>query len=133
MQTKKHTFLFKIMWEKVRQRVLEKEWKCLSLSCAQLFVSPWNVAHQTPLSMEFSRQEHCSGLQFPSPDDLSDTGIEPGSLTLQVDSLLAYVWQKREKQSIKEIQRKTGHHQIKSSCLQKTLLRELKGKLQTGR
>ena len=32
-----------------------------------LFVIPWNVAHQAPLSMEFSRQEHWSGLPFPSP------------------------------------------------------------------
>ena len=39
--------------------------------------------------MEFSRQEYCSGLPFPSPEDLPDLGIEPGSLTLQVASLLS--------------------------------------------
>ena len=33
-------------------------------------VIPWTVVHQAPLSMEFSRQEHCSGLPFPSPGDL---------------------------------------------------------------
>ena len=49
---------------------------------------PWTVAHQTPLSMEFSRQEYWSGLPFPSPVDLPDPGIEPGSPTLQADSLL---------------------------------------------
>ena len=50
------------------------------------------VAHQTPLSMGFSRQEHCSGLPFPPPGDLSDPGIEPAppvSPQLQVDSLPA--------------------------------------------
>ena len=48
-----------------------------TLSHAQLFVTPWTVAHQAPLSMEFSRQEYWSGLSFPSPDSLSDPGIEP--------------------------------------------------------
>ena len=38
-----------------------------SLSCVQLFATPWTVAHQAPLSMEFSRQEYWSGLPFPSP------------------------------------------------------------------
>ena len=41
---------------------------------------------QAPLSMEFSRQEYWSGLPFPSPGDLSDPRIEPGSLALQTDS-----------------------------------------------
>ena len=41
----------------------------------------------SPLSMEFSRQEHWIGLPFPSPGDLADPGIEPGSLALQADSL----------------------------------------------
>ena len=39
----------------------------------QLFAAPWMVAHQAPLSLEFSRQEYWSGL----PGDLSDPGIEP--------------------------------------------------------
>ena len=38
------------------------------LSCVQLFATPWTVAHQAPLSMEFSRQEHWSELPFPSPE-----------------------------------------------------------------
>ena len=41
-----------------------------SLSCAQLFVTHWTVAHQVPLSMGFFRQEYWSGLPFPSPGDL---------------------------------------------------------------
>ena len=40
-------------------------------------MAPWTVDHQAPLSMEFSRQEYCSGLPFPSPGNLPDPGIEP--------------------------------------------------------
>ena len=42
---------------------------------------------QAPLFMEFSRQENCSGLSFPSPQDLPNPRIEPGSPALQADSL----------------------------------------------
>ena len=42
-------------------------------SCLTLAI-PWTVAHQAPLSMGFSRQEHWSGLQFPSPGDIPDPG-----------------------------------------------------------
>ena len=51
------------------------------------FASPWTVAHQVPLSMEFSRQEYWSGVPFPSPGDLPDQGREPRSSALQADSL----------------------------------------------
>ena len=61
------------------------EWK--SLSCFQLFVTPWTVACQVPLSMGFSRQVYWSGLPFPPPGDLPDPGIQPGSPTLLADSL----------------------------------------------
>ena len=47
------------------------------LSHVQLFVTPWTIAHQAPLSMEFPRQEYWSGLPFPTPRDLPDPGIEP--------------------------------------------------------
>jgi len=50
-------------------------------------VTPWTVAHQAPLSMEFSRQEYWSELIFPSPGDFPDPGIEPESTPLQADSL----------------------------------------------
>jgi len=39
--------------------------------------------------MEFFRQEYCSGLPFPSPGDLPNPGIEPGSPAVQADSLLS--------------------------------------------
>ena len=53
----------------------------------KLFATPWVVAHQAPLSMGSSRQDHWSGLPFSSPGDLPDSGIEPGSPELQADSL----------------------------------------------
>ena len=54
--------------------------KVKSLSCVQLFATPWTVARQAPPTMGFSRQEYWSGLSFPSPGDLPDPGIEPRSL-----------------------------------------------------
>ena len=38
-----------------------------SLQLCRLFATPWTVAHQAPLSVGFSRQEHWSGLQCPPP------------------------------------------------------------------
>ena len=57
------------------------------LSRVRLFATPWTVAYQAPQSMGFSRQEYWSGLPFPSPGDLLDPGIEPGSPALQADTL----------------------------------------------
>ena len=48
---------------------------------------PWTGTHQGFLSMEFSRQEHWSGLAFPSPGDLPDPGVRPESPALWADSL----------------------------------------------
>ena len=56
-------------------------------SHARLFATPWTVACQAPLSMRFPRQEHWSGLLFPSPGDFLDPGIESVSPALQADSL----------------------------------------------
>ena len=56
------------------------------LSRVRLFAIPWTVAYQAPPSMEFSRQESWSGLLFPSPEDLPQPEIEPGSLALQADA-----------------------------------------------
>ena len=53
----------------------------------RLFVTPWTVALQAPLSMGFSRQEYRSGSSFPSPGDLSNPGTEPRSPALQADYL----------------------------------------------
>ena len=56
--------------------------------CLTLY-HPMTVAHQAPLSMEFSRQKYWSGLLCPSPEDLPDPGIKPGSPALRADSLLS--------------------------------------------
>ena len=61
--------------------------KVKSLSCVQLFATPWTVAHQAPPSMEFSRQEYWSGLPFTSPGDLPDPRIKPRSPALQAYAL----------------------------------------------
>ena len=47
--------------------------------CVQLFVTPWTVARQAPLSMGFSRQEDWSELSLPPPGGLPDPGIKPVS------------------------------------------------------
>ena len=69
--------------------VLTVKVKVKSLSCVQLFATPWTVAHQALPSVGFSRQEYWSGLPFPSPGDLPYPGIEPGSPALQADTLTA--------------------------------------------
>ena len=58
-----------------------------SLSRVRLFATPWMVTYQAPRSMGFSRQEYWSGLPFPSPGDLPNPGIKPGSPALQTDAL----------------------------------------------
>ena len=69
------------------------EYCAQSLSCVQLFVTPWPVVCQAPLPMGFFRQEYWSWLPFPPPGDLTDPGFEPmspASPTLQADSLLSH-------------------------------------------
>ena len=60
---------------------------CLVAKSCQTLCDPINCRHQAPLSMEFSRQEYCSGLAFHSPGDFPNPGTEPGSPALQVDFL----------------------------------------------
>ena len=59
------------------------------VSHVQLFVAPWTVAHQAPLSVAFSRQEYWSGLPLPIPGDLPDPGIETASL---LEFIIAYLY-----------------------------------------
>ena len=76
--------------------------KCKSISkraCAcsvsqpwSLFATPQTIAHQSPLPMEFSRQEYWSGLSFPSPGDLPHPGIKPTSLHLLHWQGVLYHW-----------------------------------------
>ena len=50
---------------------------CLVTRLYPTFATPWTAARQAPSSMGFPRQEHWSGLPFPSPGDLLNPGIEP--------------------------------------------------------
>ena len=52
-----------------------------------LFAAPWTVAYQALPSMGFSSQEYWSGLPFPSPEDLPDSAMEPGSPAFRTDAL----------------------------------------------
>ena len=65
---------------------MTQERKVKSLSRARLFETSWTIAYQAPLSRGLSRQ-YWSGLPFPSPGDLPDPGITPGSPTLQANAL----------------------------------------------
>ena len=59
---------------------LIKNFVCAQLlSHVQFFAIPWNVTHQSPLSMKFSKQGYWSGLPFPSPEYLPNRGIKPRS------------------------------------------------------
>jgi len=65
--------------------------KSESVSCSVVSDSsgtPWSVARQAPLSMEFSRQEYWSGMSFPFPGDLPGPGIKPGCPALQAGFLV---------------------------------------------
>ena len=64
---------------------------CVSRSVVSDSASPWTIACQVLLSMEFPRQEYWSGLPFPSPGHLPNAGTDPRSPTLQVDSLPSVV------------------------------------------
>ena len=59
----------------------------VSRSVLSVSVTPWTAAHQAPLSMEFSRREHWSGMPCPSPGGLPHPGINPDSPALQADPL----------------------------------------------
>ena len=75
------------------------------LSYAQLFVTPWTVAHQASLSMEFSREEYWCGLPFPTPGIFLTQGLNPhllcllhweaGSLPLTLPGKSPFSWDSR--------------------------------------
>ena len=80
---------FSLEFQTFVQLNVVKKMKVLVAQLCMTLATPWNVACQVPLSMEFSRQEYWNGEPFPSPGDLLDPGIEPGSSTLQAVSLLS--------------------------------------------
>ena len=76
-----------LVWKDKWGRIITKVSVVVMLvvfSHVQLFVIPWSVANNTPLSMEFSRQEYWSGVPFPPPGDLPYPGIKPMSLASPV-------------------------------------------------
>ena len=101
------------------------KWKVKSFSRVRLFVTPWTVAYQAPLSMGFSRQEYWSGLPFPSPGDIPKSGIEPWSPALQADALISEL---REKGNAKEC---SNYHTIALiSHASKVIVKILQARLQ---
>ena len=76
-----------LTWNGGFDKVILQKVKVLVAQSYPTLETPWTVAHQAPLFMEFSRQEYWSGLPFPSPRDLPNPGMEPGSPALQADSL----------------------------------------------
>ena len=56
------------------------------------FAPLWTLAHQTPLSIELSRQEYWSRLPFPPPGDLPDPGIDPESLVPPALVIVIYIY-----------------------------------------
>ena len=76
------------------------------LSCVQLSVTPWTIAHQVPLSLGFPRQEYSSGLPFPSPWDLLDPGIE--SCVSCIAGKFFTTWAIREAEENLEKRKKPG-------------------------
>ena len=78
-----------MMWTELefRKSVFCGSCRCCLFSRVRLCATPETAAHQAPLSLGFSRQEYWSGLPLPSPGDLPDPGIRPGSPASQADSL----------------------------------------------
>jgi len=62
--------------------------------------TPWTAVHQAPVSMRFSRQGYWSGLPFPSPGDLPNPEIKPGSPVLQANSLLTELQGRKEEDTV---------------------------------
>ena len=86
-----------------------KKCKVKLLNYVQLFVTPWTITYQAPLTMGFSWQEYWSGLPFPSPRDPPNPGIKLRSSVLQADALPS---------------EPPGKPKIKNTSLQKALSRE---------
>ena len=76
-----------VVIEQQQQRNGDYNSECVCVSHSVMSDTSWPMDCQAPLSVEFSRKEYWSGLPCPSPGDLPDRGIEPGSPKLQADSL----------------------------------------------
>ena len=85
----KHIFIVTLTFSVVIVQTSTSPW-CVCVLVGQVRPTLYHsgaVAHQAPLSLEFSTPEYWSGLPFPSPEDLPDPVNKPGSPALQADSL----------------------------------------------
>ena len=73
--------------ERHMPQLVDVWWKVIVTQLFLTLCDPWTIACQTPVSMEFSRQEYCSGQPIPSPGYLPDSGIKSESPAFQADSL----------------------------------------------
>ena len=114
-------------WENFRELNQEDKLCLLMLSHVQVFVTPWTVARQAPLSVGFSRQEYCSGLSCPPLGNLPNPGIEPTSLAspalagrffTTVDTWETQLWCRYMVKSSNHTWSHVYTHKIKSFCLQ---------------
>ena len=97
-----------------------KKSKCQSLSPVQVFVTPWTVACQAPLSLGFSRQEYWKGLPVPSPGDLPDPRTEPRSPAWQADTLPSEPWGIKGKCFAYENTKKPDPHRSQGRATERT-------------
>ena len=89
--------------------IFDKVFKSENVSRFWLFATPWTVACQAPLSMEFFRQEYWSGLPFPSPGDRPNPGIEPRfDPPIYTGGRFFTIWATREAQSQLSLNEATG-------------------------
>ena len=100
--------------------------RAIAVQLLSRVTAPWTVAHQAPLSMEFSRQEYWSGLWFPSLGDLPDPGIKLRSPALQADSLPAEPSRKPNKyhrKILKPLSLPLSHGDVPSVSIRVTMLK----------
>ena len=81
-------------------------------------MTPWIVAHQSPLSMGFSREEYWRELPFTSPGHRPNPGIEPTSPALWwILYLLSHLGSPKEKEKLDRWYRTLFYLLIKRQCL----------------
>ena len=112
-ETNSHQFCLALLWPHLLHSLLKtlcvpsevmihpqsEKWKCSSISCVRLFVTPWTVARQAPLSMGSPRQEYWSELPFPSPGSLPDSGDQ--AHVTYIGRWVLYHWATRETPNVR--------------------------------
>ena len=91
---------------------------CQSLSRVRLFVTPWTIARQAPLSMEFSSQEYWGGLPFPSPGEMKYNAINKRKIPITAEN--NYKQKYGVKYNLKTLLKKKDTNDQKITCLKCT-------------